>query len=112
VAGYRQTVWCREGEGDPVIVSLGVASDPTARAAVAAGAVFTGKLVPRSGHPPEDPAFLLVAETPVPPLAAEAPPTPDSIPNNHMAYAIQWFFFAATLTVIYIVYLRRGRRAA
>ncbi len=102
-AGYRQAIWCSEGQGDPVIVSLGVALDPSTRVAVPAGTAFIGPLVPRGSQP----SFLLVAETPVPPLAKEAPPTPESIPNNHMAYALQWFFFAATLLAIYVIYLRR-----
>ena len=30
--------------------------------------------------------------------------------NNHMAYAVQWFLFAATALVIYAVALRRRMR--
>lgn len=35
---------------------------------------------------------------------------PLSIPNNHLSYAVQWFFFAATLATIYILYVRHWRR--
>ena len=38
------------------------------------------------------------------PLAA---PDPRDLPNNHLAYAGQWFFFALTALVIYILALRR-----
>lgn len=32
-----------------------------------------------------------------------------AVPNNHRAYAVQWFAFAAVLAVIYGLYLRRWR---
>ena len=54
--------------------------------------------------PPE-----LVADPPVAGLQANAPPDPRDLPNNHMAYAFQWFFFAITALVIYGLALRRLR---
>ena len=41
------------------------------------------------------------------PLAA---PDPKDLPNNHIAYAGQWFFFALTALVIYWLALRRRRK--
>ncbi len=44
--------------------------------------------------------------------AAWPEPSPLSVaavPNNHRAYAVQWFAFAAVLAVIYGLYLRRWR---
>ena len=44
------------------------------------------------------------------PLAGLAPnPGPDlsAIPNNHLAYAGQWFFFAAVAGIIYTLAVRR-----
>ena len=38
-----------------------------------------------------------------------ATPDPGDLPNNHLAYAGQWFFFAITALVIYILALRRRR---
>ena len=112
-AGYRQQIWCHEGQGEPLLVSLGVAANPALKVMPAPGATFTGPLVPRSPRSPEDPPFVLIAEAPVAPLAAEAPPTLDGIPNNHRAYAVQWFLFAAILAVIYVVWLRqRVRKSA
>jgi surfeit locus 1 family protein len=105
--GYRQLIRCERAPGEPLLISLGVATDPTARVSVAPGARFTGRLVPRSGVP----AFLLVAETPVGALAAEAPPGPDTIANSHRGYAVQWFMFALVLSVIYGVYVRRRAAA-
>ena len=37
-------------------------------------------------------------------------PAIETIPNNHLLYAFQWFFFAAAAVVIYVLALR-GRRA-
>lgn len=106
-AGYRQQILCREGQGEPLLVSLGVAANPALKVLPAPGAVFTGPLVPRSGRSPADPPFVLIAESPVAPLVAEAPPTIAGIPNNHRAYAVQWFLFAGILVVIYGLWLRQ-----
>ncbi|MFM7349369.1 MAG: SURF1 family cytochrome oxidase biogenesis protein [Erythrobacter sp.] len=51
----------------------------------------------------------LVAETPRAGLQPLAAPDPGDLPNNHLAYAGQWFFFAATALVIYVLALRRRR---
>ena len=56
------------------------------------------------------PGPRLVAGRPVAGLAALAPPDPADIPNNHLAYAGQWFFFALTALVIYVLALRRRWR--
>ena len=46
-------------------------------------------------------------------LEASAPPSPDTIPNNHLSYAIQWFLFAGIAVVIYVLALRgRWRKEA
>ena len=58
-----------------------------------------------------DHILLLVADTPAPGLAPSALPSPANIPNNHRAYAVQWFLFAAVALVIYGVALRRRGRA-
>lgn len=103
VSGYRQLIFCSRASGEPLLVSLGVAADPAAAVTVAPGAAFSGWLVPRGGTP----AFLLVSETPLGALAAEAPPGLDTISNSHRGYAVQWFAFALILSIIYGVYLRR-----
>jgi surfeit locus 1 family protein len=33
------------------------------------------------------------------------------LPNNHLMYAGQWFFFALTALVIYVLALRKKRRS-
>jgi surfeit locus 1 family protein len=54
----------------------------------------------------------LVAAEPGPGLAASAIPSPDSIPNNHLSYAIQWFLFAGIAGAIYVLALRKREQAS
>ena len=56
------------------------------------------------------PGGRLVALNPAPGLQAAQPPSVDDVPNNHLFYAIQWFFFAVAAAVIYLLALRRQRR--
>ena len=48
-----------------------------------------------------------MADEALPPLLPSAPPTIDTIPNNHLSYAVQWFSFAAILAIIYGLWMRR-----
>ena len=57
------------------------------------------------------PGPRLVADQPAAGLAANARPDPADVPNNHLAYAVQWFIFALTALVIYgIAVARRIKR--
>ena len=56
------------------------------------------------------PGPRLVADPPRAGLIPLAPPDPSDLPNNHLAYAGQWFFFALTALVIYVLAIRRRRR--
>ena len=49
----------------------------------------------------------LIATEPRAGLEPLATPDPADLPNNHLAYAGQWFFFALTAFAIYILALRR-----
>ena len=59
----------------------------------------------------------MVAIEPVAGLQPLAAPDPADLPNNHLAYAGQWFLFALTALVIYGLVLRQklglttGRRS-
>jgi surfeit locus 1 family protein len=53
------------------------------------------------------PGPRLVADPPLAGLAANARPDPRDMPNNHLAYAVQWFLFALTALVIYALALRK-----
>jgi len=56
------------------------------------------------------PGPRLVADPPRAGLIPLAPPDPADLPNNHLAYAGQWFFFALTALVIYGLAIRRRRK--
>ena len=49
----------------------------------------------------------VVADPPLAGLSANARPDPANLPNNHWSYAIQWFAFALTALVIYVLALRK-----
>ena len=97
--GWAVTAQCRT-RGGPVTVMLGWAATPE-HPAWAGGAV-AGTLAPARDH-----AARLVADPPLAGLHALARPDPGSIPNNHFAYAMQWFLFALTALVIYALALRK-----
>lgn len=114
-AGYRAIADCRTGaEGPGMTVQLGTTGNPNARPTWRGGEVH-GYL----SHAPDarpliaglfdrtPRRLLLVADTPPPGLARNAPPDLSAVPNNHLAYAGQWFFFAAVAAVIYALALRR-----
>jgi surfeit locus 1 family protein len=52
----------------------------------------------------------IVADPPLAGLMPNARPDPTDLPNNHLAYAVQWFLFAATAAVIFVLALRRKQR--
>ena len=54
--------------------------------------------------------IVLTSATAGPPLRPSAAPGPETISNNHLAYAGQWFFFALAAAVIYLLALRRRGR--
>ena len=87
------------------------------------GGNFTGVLVPakKSGitMPPESRKpyevsynldYHIVADPPLAGLQPNAKPDPSNIPNNHLAYAVQWFLFAGVALVIYVLALRKRTR--
>lgn len=119
--GWRQIAQCRTGaEGPGFAVQLGLTNDPHAKPAWKGGAV-RGYITHAPDHAPLIAAafggatqkpLMLVAD---PPLAGLQPnPGPDlsAVPNNHLAYAVQWFAFAAIAAVIYGIALRRRMVAA
>ena len=52
----------------------------------------------------------LVATDPAPGLQRARSPSLEDVPNNHLFYAIQWFFFAGAATVIYLLALHKRSR--
>jgi surfeit locus 1 family protein len=117
--GWRQIAECATGgaEGPGLIVQFGVAKDPKAKPAFAGGEVH-GFVSHAPNHRPifadifshTPKQLMLVATTPPPGLEANPGPDLSGVPNNHLAYAVQWFLFAAIAGVIYWLALRRRQR--
>lgn len=121
--GIRMIADCRTGaEGPGVLIDMGTADDFTPAGAAPAwkGGTVQGTIVPG----PEQPTMierltgravparaLLVADVPAPGLRPSAVPSAADTPNNHLAYAGQWVFFAIAALVIYIIAVRRRLRA-
>jgi cytochrome oxidase assembly protein ShyY1 len=117
--GWRQIAHCATGaEGPGFLVQLGIAKDPEAHPAWRGGEV-SGFISHGPDHRPliamafgkgMPPPLMLVADTPAPGLAPNAGPDLSAIPNNHFAYAVQWFLFALVAVVIYVLALRKRWR--
>lgn len=106
-AGFAHVASCQTGgmEGPGAKIALGW-SDRPENPAWQGGSV-KGIIAPDGRH-----LIKLVATEPVAGLALLTKPSADQIPNNHLAYAIQWFFFAAAAAVIYVLALRKRQQNA
>ena len=103
--GWAHVAACRTGaEGPGMQVDMGW-SKASANPAWPGGAV-SGLIVPDRKH-----VMRLVADRAAPGLEPSKLPAPADLPNNHMLYALQWFFFALAAAVIYVLALRRRQRA-
>lgn len=100
-SGYSALTDCRAGRA-AVTRDAGWSPRPDARTLPSVTATFEGRLVKGEGS-----SWLLVQSTAEPPLVPSAPPGLETISNNHLSYAVQWFSFAAILSVIYALWLRR-----
>lgn len=106
--GVAQVATCRIDGGGQVDVALGWAVQP---APVSwAGGKVSGIVASGAQH-----TARLIADPPQAGLAPLARPDPRDVPNNHLAYAVQWFLFATVAAVIYALALAKrlagpGRR--
>jgi surfeit locus 1 family protein len=118
-AGYRVIALCRTGaEGPGLRVQIGTTRDPVGKVLWRGGKVSgwiahapdARPLIAEvtQSHTPRE--LMLVAATPGTGLSPNSPPSIESIPNNHLAYAVQWFLFAGVAAIIYVVALRRRWR--
>ncbi|MEP0392134.1 MAG: SURF1 family cytochrome oxidase biogenesis protein [Erythrobacter sp.] len=92
--GWAMRVICQDGDAG-VTVDLGFTRD--LRAFEWDGGMVEGVIAPGP---------RLVADPPAGGLYPLAKPDPSDLPNNHLAYAGQWFFFALTALVIYFLAIR------
>jgi len=120
-SGWRHIVTCRTGaEGPGAAFDMGWSPRWDGKAGGWTGGRVTGVIAQRPDHksllarmlghgPPA--GLLIVADAPAPGLAPSAYPSLADIPNNHRAYAVQWFIFATLAAGIYVLALRRRGRA-
>ena len=115
VSGSRYIAECRTGaDGPGALIDLGVSQDPGIKPRWAGG-VASGMITTEPDHTSLIARLfgggtvlgpMLIAGRPAAGLRASARPSPDTIPNNHISYAVQWFLFAAVALVIYVLALR------
>ncbi len=99
--GLAHRATCNLPNGQAVTLDFGFSRDPAP--VEWGGGEVRGTIAPGG---------RIVASQGVAGLEPLARPDPANIPNNHLAYAGQWFFFALTALVIYILALRRRGRDA
>ena len=104
--GQVYVVPCRpgaSGEAARLLVNVGWAPQPDAMPRVTLNGIVAGRI----GAAEEGRPITLTAATAPPPLVPAQPTSMEGIPNNHLAYAFQWFAFALTALIIYMIALRR-----
>lgn len=99
--GVAQRVTCTLADGTAVAVDIGFSRNP--QPVAWDGGEVRGTIAPGG---------RVVATQPLAGLEPLASPDPRDLPNNHLAYAGQWFFFALTALIIYILALRRRANRA
>jgi surfeit locus 1 family protein len=100
--GWAHVALCKLDGGGEAEVALGWSRDP--REPEWSGGDVGGFVAP-AGE-----GARLVADPPRAGLEQLARPDPGDLPNNHLAYAVQWFFFALTALVVFVLALRRQQR--
>ena len=86
----------RGAEGADVTMGWSLETEPP----VWEGGAVTGRIAPYGD------GVRLIPDEAVAGLEPLAKPDPNDLPNNHLAYMGQWFFFAITALVIYWLALR------
>ncbi len=114
--GYRYIADCATGaEGPGAMIVAGVGDGPNVKVNWSGG-IVNGTVT----NEPDSRSFIeklfaakrvlrpmLISSTGLGGLRTAKPPSPMSLPNDHLLYAIQWFFFAAAASVIFIFAVRK-----
>lgn len=107
--GYAHLVPCRPGAAGPagrILVNAGWSPLPDQERRITLDGIVAGRI---GAVEPGRPITLVAATAADPALQPGAPANVEDIPDNHLAYAFQWFFFACVAVVIYVLALRRRR---
>lgn len=116
--GWAHVARCQSTDGVPFKVNAGISPRPDQMVTWSGGEV--------SGFAVAEPdvrsiwdkvrradvtrPLMIVSREPAPGLIAARAPSPLDEVNTSWAYAVQWFFFAATALIIYVIALRRRTR--
>jgi cytochrome oxidase assembly protein ShyY1 len=106
--GYSYFIPCRPGApglAGRLQINAGWSQAPNSDLKLTSQGPISGVIGTTEGEGP----VILTAARALGPLEPSAPPKVEDIPNNHLAYAFQWFFFAAVAAIIFILALRRRR---
>jgi surfeit locus 1 family protein len=108
--GFLVLVSCRPNDRPPDIVIVAGwtrAADAMAKS-YEVDTYFEGLVIERPyGEARDRPQFMLIPTSAIPELEPARLPSARDLPDNHLAYAGQWFGLSLTLLVIYGLWLRR-----
>jgi surfeit locus 1 family protein len=119
VRGWSHIIACRTGaEGPGMMVDLGWSQGFDKKSGWKGGMVSGvigsqpdhRSVVERALGKGTKPGLILVADAAIAGLEPSATPSLAEVPNNHLAYAVQWFLFAAIASIIYALALWRRSR--
>lgn len=120
--GFRNIAGCRLEDGRTLMADIGWSPIDAGKPALASGHHIRadGRLIPDTvladrifgSRAAAAVPLLIVLDRPASGLEPSVAPSIEQIPNNHRAYAAQWFLFAATASIIYILALRRGAQGS
>lgn len=115
-SGFQYIADCKTGpEGPGALVAFGIADRPDISPRWKGGMVSGTVTIEPSRYTLIERTFgiipalrpMIVAEDAQEGMRAVAQPDPKNVTNNHLSYALQWFFFAAAALVIYLLALHR-----
>ena len=115
-SGYRYIADCVTGaEGPGALIVAGVADGPDQKIAWPGGIVSgiitrepdNRSIIEKLFGPKRVLRPMLVSGEGLGGLRTPKPPTPAGLPNDHLLYAIQWFFFASAASIIFVLAVRK-----
>ncbi len=114
--GYRYITDCATGaEGPGALIVAGVGDGPDQKIAWKGGSVSgiitrepdNRSMIEKLFGPKHVLRPMLVSGAGLGGLRTPKPPSPAGLPNDHLLYAIQWFFFAAAAALIFVLAVRK-----